>query len=636
LAAAAAVLSAQSQSVAVNSASYQTPVSPASLVTLFGSNLAPSPAQAQLDANGQLPTQLGGLTVQAGGQAAQLLYVSPAQINLVMPASIASGTAQIVVQPAGMGASSIASVEVANAAPALFSSDSTGSGPGAVLNAVTFTPSPFLVETPANLGDDLRTRVALFGTGIRYAGNPFLDQSVTNAASAVLAQARDSAGNLYNLPVEYAGAAPTWFGLDQVNVILPPQLDGLGQLWLMVSTGTASSNIVTIVVNALPAAELRLVGISLAQSSVVSGASVGGTVTLNAPARSGGFTVNLSSSNNFVQTPSSITVPAGQVSANFTLQTNTLGSGSATITAQANGAARSALLIVASSTGPSLSTLTLSAASVAGGTSITGTVSLTGAAPSGGAVVQLSANVNAAQPPATVTIPFGQTSATFTIPTIAVTSVQAVTITATYAGSSQPAMLNVNPVFTFTLSTPSATSGASITGTITLGSPAPAQGAMIGLAANDTLTVQIPPFVTIPSGQTSAAVAITINPVISSRTVTLTATYASVTEQVSLTVVPAGTPTLAGLTLSSTAVKGGTAVTGTVTLSTATTGLFGVTVTLQSSNMLVAQTPASVSVAASQTTATFTITTSPVISTQTATITASAGGVTKTASLTVQ
>ena len=82
--------------------------------------------------------------------------------------------------------------------------------------------------------------------------------------------------------------------------------------------------------------------------------------------------------------------------------------------------------------------------------------------------------------------------------------------------------------------------------------------------------------------------------------------------------------------------KGGTSVTGTVSLSGAASGLSGVTVTLQSSNKLAAQTPASVTVANGQPTAKFTIATSVVTATQTVTITASAGGVSKTASLIVQ
>src|ERR1700687_3610448 len=135
----AGVCQAQSQIAVVSAASYQTPLAPAAIASLFGSNLSIETAQAQLDpVSHQLPTVLAGVSIQAGGQDAQLLYVSPLQINFVMPASLASGTADIVVQSKGPGLTFHATVEVRNAAPALFSMNQSGSGQGAILNAVTF------------------------------------------------------------------------------------------------------------------------------------------------------------------------------------------------------------------------------------------------------------------------------------------------------------------------------------------------------------------------------------------------------------------------------------------------------------------------------------------------------------------
>src|SRR5207237_795929 len=67
-------------------------------------------------------------------------------------------------------------------------------------------------------------------------------------------------------------------------------------------------------------------------------------------------------------------------------------------------------------------------ASVAGGTSSTGTVTLQSAAPSGGAVVQLFSSSNAATVPAGITVPAGATTATFGITTATVTANTAVTI----------------------------------------------------------------------------------------------------------------------------------------------------------------------------------------------------------------
>jgi len=93
-----------------------------------------------------------------------------------------------------------------------------------------------------------------------------------------------------------------------------------------------------------------------------------------------------------------------------------------------------------------LSALTLSPASVAGGGTSQGKVTLTSAAPSGGAVVGLSSsNTTAATVPASVTVAAGNTSATFSVSSAAVTASTAVTIGASYGGISRGATLTVTP-----------------------------------------------------------------------------------------------------------------------------------------------------------------------------------------------
>lgn len=103
-----------------------------------------------------------------------------------------------------------------------------------------------------------------------------------------------------------------------------------------------------------------------------------------------------------------------------------------------------AVLPVGGGGGVTLSSLTLSSSSVRGGSSVTGTVRLTAPAPTGGAVVTLaSSDTTTATVPATVTVPEGATSKTFTISTSTVSSDRTVTISATYAGITKTAALTV-------------------------------------------------------------------------------------------------------------------------------------------------------------------------------------------------
>src|SRR2546421_3308666 len=155
-------LSAQTASFAtVSAASYQAVVAPSSLAAIFGSGLATSTASATLDSSGRLPTKLAGTTVDVDGEASRLIYVSPSQINFVIPDDTATGVASIVIRTA-LGSALQGTVHVGDTAPGLFSLDASGKGPGAILNAVTFTPAPFLVETSAIGGPDKRTRIAVY------------------------------------------------------------------------------------------------------------------------------------------------------------------------------------------------------------------------------------------------------------------------------------------------------------------------------------------------------------------------------------------------------------------------------------------------------------------------------------------
>ncbi|MCX7925686.1 MAG: S8 family serine peptidase [Fimbriimonadales bacterium] len=186
--------------------------------------------------------------------------------------------------------------------------------------------------------------------------------------------------------------------------------------------------------------------LSLNPTSVVGGNSSTGTVTLTAAAPSGGFVVNLSSSNPSVASvPSSVTVPAGATSANFTVSTSAVSSStSVTITASAGSVSRTATLTVnPATTNVTLQSLTISPTSVWGGSSATGTVTLSGPAPAGGAVVQLRSNSSRASVPSSVTVPAGATSASFTIRTTTGAGITTVTITATYNSVSRSAQLTI-------------------------------------------------------------------------------------------------------------------------------------------------------------------------------------------------
>jgi len=175
----------------------------------------------------------------------------------------------------------------------------------------------------------------------------------------------------------------------------------------------------------------------------------------------------------------------------------------------------------------------------------------------------------------------------------------------------------------------------SSTGTVTLSGPAPAGGAQVMLSSSNG-AASVPSTVTVPAGAASATFPVNTTAVAASTAVTISASYAGVTQTATLIVTPPPPPlpTVSSLTLNPTSVVGGAqSSTGTVTLSgPARAG--GAQVALARDNAA-ASVPSSVTVPAGATSATFTVSTSAVLVSTNVTISASYNGTTRTATLTV-
>jgi hypothetical protein len=212
---------------------------------------------------------------------------------------------------------------------------------------------------------------------------------------------------------------------------------------------------------------------------------------------------------------------------------------------------------------PSLAGIALNPASVVGGNTSEGTASLTSAAPSGGAVVTLSSsNTSAATVPASITVPAGAFSATFTVSTASVTASTSLTISGAFGGTARSATLTVTPpppppppasLSTLSVNPASVTGGTSSQGTVTLTSPAPAGGFAVSLSSGNA-AVTVPAGVSVTQGATSATFAIATSAVTTSTPVTITASVGGVTRTATLTVTPP--PQTAALTVTATGRSG--------------------------------------------------------------------------------
>jgi len=210
-----------------------------SLATAFGNNLA---ARTEVAQTQPLPLELAGTTVTVNGVAAPLFFVSPTQINFLVPPVVDLGAATVIVSNP-LGSFALGTIQITAIAPAIFTVDGTGTGDASAVatpDGVNYQFAPFDVRVngKANI-------LVLYGTGIRHAAasNPNDEDGVAEAVSVTIGgqPAR----------VLYAGAQGSFAGLDQINVEIPASLAGDSsprRVEVVVSLSGVETNRVTVLI----------------------------------------------------------------------------------------------------------------------------------------------------------------------------------------------------------------------------------------------------------------------------------------------------------------------------------------------------------------------------------------------------
>jgi uncharacterized protein (TIGR03437 family) len=219
-------------------------VSPASLATAFGVDLASETVSAETSS---LPIELGGVRVRVrdslGAERwAGLLFVSPGQINYQIPEETAAGMSEVeVLGPSG--SASIGVIPISRTAPGLFSLNSSGGGLAAAFvyrtigGQSTYEPiAHYDVAQKTWVVDPIDTSVGetylvLFGSGIR--GGQSMARAFLGGEEA---------------EVLFAGPQGGYAGLDQVNLRLTPRFAGRGLTMIRVGLDGESSNPVQVLI----------------------------------------------------------------------------------------------------------------------------------------------------------------------------------------------------------------------------------------------------------------------------------------------------------------------------------------------------------------------------------------------------
>lgn len=190
-------------------------LAPGMIVSIFGTEMAP---------RGQTSISINGITLQTS-------YVSNEQINSVLPPDI-SGVAKLTLRNS-LGEHTL-DILVEPAVPAVFSLSGNGIGTAAATDAITAVV--ISSSAPASAGQ----LITLYATGLG---------AVTRVGSLDLAVVQPGV-MVEGKPARilFAGRAPGFPGLDQINFEMPASLPAATMVRLEVRSGYRTSNTVTLAI----------------------------------------------------------------------------------------------------------------------------------------------------------------------------------------------------------------------------------------------------------------------------------------------------------------------------------------------------------------------------------------------------
>lgn len=213
----------------VNAAGEQTPVSPGSLVTVFGWAFS---YKEYVAGEAPLPSVLGGTSVTVGSTTLPLQYVSAGQINAQLPWGVPTGQASVKVNFGGAESDPIR-FQVAAAAPGIFQ---WGRARAVIINQDGTLNSP---SNPAPRS----SVIVLYATGLGRVTPPVGDGEPAGVNPLSESQVRPVV-NFGAVPgtVQFSGLAPGFVGLWQLNVAVPAGAPTGDDVTVQMVSGSAYSN----------------------------------------------------------------------------------------------------------------------------------------------------------------------------------------------------------------------------------------------------------------------------------------------------------------------------------------------------------------------------------------------------------
>jgi uncharacterized protein (TIGR03437 family) len=190
-------------------------VAPGEIVSIFGANMGPSKIVTLQLSGGYVANLLSGTQVLFDGVPAPIVFTLDKQVSAVVPYGV-GGKSSTQVQVVYNGqTSNTVTIPVQAAHPAIFTLDTTGLGPGAILN------QDYSINSSTN-GAARGSVVAIYATGGGATSPVLADGAVTGTDLPRLTQPVSVTIGGFDATVTYSGGAPgAVAGLTQINAKVP-------------------------------------------------------------------------------------------------------------------------------------------------------------------------------------------------------------------------------------------------------------------------------------------------------------------------------------------------------------------------------------------------------------------------------
>lgn len=235
-------------SFATNSANLPAPpLAPGSIAVIFGSYLndGSNTLTTSFGPDGKLVTTLAGTQVRVNDVLAPLFYSTPGQVAIQIPFEVAGQTTASLVVTVDGQSSTTRTINIAPTAPGFFTLNQAGTGAGVALHADGVTPVS--ADNPARPNEV----IVFYLTGLGALSSPLESGAPAGgnpAAAAATLTLGGIAGSGLSAVIDYAGAAPGFVGLNQVNARIPANTPTGNAVAVALSIGGRLSNQVTLAI----------------------------------------------------------------------------------------------------------------------------------------------------------------------------------------------------------------------------------------------------------------------------------------------------------------------------------------------------------------------------------------------------